>query len=480
VPLTAVAFWLLYVSGTAAAVAAPLIGVLLYVLVYHMNPGTQWWGESVRAAGLRPALTVTIAIVIGLAIRFPRFDGVGRQFSAPLVWGLLLTLYGLVSMSWGYGVNPRGIFVGTKVLKVMIFLMILVRCVRRPEHYQLVIIAWLAGVLYLGYQALGRVGVQEQGRLAYGVGGPDFAESSGLAVHLVATLPLIGAMFFMARRWWSRSLLLIVGALAVNTIVLTRTRNAIVGIAAVTLVTAPLLPRGHRLKGWFAIMIGAVLAFQLCDPGWWRRMTTISAYREDASAVRRLAYWRAAFEMSMDHPFGIGLGNFHEVVKEYVPGLKFRRSAHSTYFQCLADLGWPGFFLLAAMIGSVLGRLNRIQRLAEQHQPFVQMRILGRNGRFHIAWHAVGLRAALCGYLACGIFTTRLWAEGFWILVGLVCALENVTAYVLSRQRLPAEQRHGPLAWLEASAPGSSGSSLPLPAGPADPWAERPHVGPAP
>jgi len=53
--------------------------------------------------------------------------------------------------------------------------------------------------------------------------------------------------------------------------------------------------------------------------------------------------------------------------------------------------------------------------------------------RFHLGWHAMALRTALVGYLACGLFTTRLYTEGFWILVGLACCLDNVAAGIFAQ-----------------------------------------------
>lgn len=432
--LSGIAFWIIYIWGTAAALVYPLAGVLLYILVYHINPERQWWGEAVRVVDLRSSLTVVIATCIGLALRFPRFRGVGRQFPLPIVLGLLLVALAVVSMNWGYAANPRGIFIAEKIVKVMIFVLILVRCVREPAQYHLVIVAWLLGVFYIGYQAWGGVGVRQGGRLAYGLGGSDFADSSGLAVHLVAALPLIGAMFFMARAWWTRILILGVGALAVNTIILTRTRNSLGGLIAVTVVLACSLPRGYRLKGWAAIIVGILLAVQLTDSGWWDRMATVATYEEDSSAMSRIAYWRAAVRMASDHPLGIGLGNFHEVVKLYVPGLTIPRSAHSTYFQCLAELGYLGVSLLAAVLISAFYGLHRLRRDSRLSGGDTTIEIVGRPVRFHLGWHATALHAALWGYAAGGAFTTRLWAEGFWIMIGLTAALTNVAMFMRSRQ----------------------------------------------
>jgi O-antigen ligase len=437
--LTAVGFWLLYVAGVGAAMLMPLAGVLLYILVYHMNPEYQWWGQSVRDVGLRTSFTIVIGIAIGLVLRRPRLTHGARQFPLPIVLGIALILLAVASRTWGYGPSERGAFMADKIVKVMIFVLILIRCVRRPQHYQLVILAWLCGVFYLGYQAFGRVGVYDAGRLSAGLGGPDFAESSDLAVHLVASLPLIGAMFFMARRWWSRGLLLAVGALAVNTIVLTRTRNAIPGLAAMCLVGAMSLPRGYRLKGWAAIIVGGLLALQLADPGWWHRMHTMLAYQTDSSVINRLAYWNAALRMSADYPFGIGLGNFHEVVKDYVPGLEIVRSAHNTLLACLAEIGVLGLAILLTIIGVTLRRLTRLRREAPRFESNIPIDVGWLHTRFHLGWHAMALRTALVGYLVSGMFTTRLWAEDFWILIGLGCSLVNVAAYMRA-ETAPADE----------------------------------------
>ena len=428
--LTELCFWPLYVGGLCTAIVYPLVGVLLYILVYHLNPEYQWWGESVRASGLRTSMTIAAATVVGILLRRPRFDGCGRQFPLPVIAMIALALYAVTSLGWGPAASERGLYQAEKFVKILIFVLLLIRCVRQPKHYHLVILAWLLGTLYVGYQAWGNVGIHHGGRLAWGIGGPDFAESSDLAAHLIATLPFVGALFFMSRGWLGRWFALITGALVVNTIVLTRTRNAIIGLAAMSIAAVFSLPKGYRLKGWAAIALGAVLAAQLVDPGWWHRMSTITQYRADAAAMGRLDYWQAAVEMARDHPLGIGIGNFHERVREYVPGLEIERSTHNTYLECLAELGVPGFALLVAIIVMSLVRLSRIRRASQRFTSDITISVGLWETRFHLGWHAMALRAGLIGYLACGMFTTRLWAEDFWILLGLAACLTHVSKHM--------------------------------------------------
>ncbi len=47
------------------------------------------------------------------------------------------------SLAWGVDLSARGIYQAEKYIKLMIMIFLLLRCVRRPEHYQLVLLAWL-------------------------------------------------------------------------------------------------------------------------------------------------------------------------------------------------------------------------------------------------------------------------------------------------------------------------------------------------
>lgn len=424
--LTAIVFWLVYAGGALAALARPIVGVLLYVVVYHLNPEGQWWGESVRGLGLRTSLTVALATSIGAITRQPAITFSGRQITAPVAWALAFLALAVASLSWTEVELSRSAELAQKFAKVIAFVLILVTCVRSPAEYQMVVMAWVAGVFYLGYQAWGSVGVYTSGRLTGGLGGSDFADSSGLAAHLVGSLPLVAVLFFLARRWWTRALIAFIGALAINTIILTRTRSAILGLAAVLFVGALSLPRRHRLKGFVAIVLGGALFVRLSDEAWWMRMKTVADYQLDPSATARLTYWKAAVEMASDYPLGVGIGAFHEIVKEYVPGLEMERSAHNTFMTCLAELGVGGLALLFMVLWACVRRQGRMIALSGDGRLEALIRAGPCVTRFHAGLHAAALRAALAGYLACGMFTTRLWAADLWMLIGLSACLASV------------------------------------------------------
>ena len=283
-----------------------------------------------------------------------------------------------------------------------------------------------------------------QGRLSSGLGGSDFAESSDLSVHLVATLPLCGAMFFMARRHWQRLAVLAAGAFTVNTLVLTRTRNALPGLVVMLALAVWSLPRGYRLRAYLGLVVGFALAYQLVDPGWFNRMETIAEYREDGSAMGRLNYWDAAVRMAQDHPLGITIGRFHDVVREYLPELTVNRATHSTFFTALAELGYPGALVLIAIVLSSFYAMYGVIARSNRTPVIVPLgRGLSRHD-FHLGWHAVALRCALAGYFAAAFFTSRLWSTDLWMLLAMICSLLNVEKQVRAAPLAPPRAEAAP------------------------------------
>lgn len=454
ISLTAIVFWVCYVLGLSAALVRPIYGVLLYIVVYHVNPDYQWWNAGPSGIHIRPSLMAAGATILGMMLSGAR-RGEPRA-RTPLSFFLLgaLVLYAAGSLFWGVQISDRGLVQLDKIFKVAIFVWIMLQVVRSPESYTLLLAAWLLGLGYIGYQAWGNVGVSISGRLTDGVGGPDFSESSTLAAHLVASLPLIGAMFFCAKHMAVRIVVLVIGALTVNTIIMTRTRNVLAGLAALAVVTVFHLPRGYRAKGMLAMAAGVVLSLQLADPGWWARMRSVESYTRDASVLTRFAYWNASVRMAQDHPLGIGLGNFHDSVRAYLPALSMARSAHSTYHECLAELGYPGLALFVAAIGAALMELRAARRRVDNADVRVDTGIIGRYFHFHLSWQVMGLFGAIATYLGCSLFVTRFFSEDLWLLVGMTCCVAGI-APRLARHEFALDEPPATNVLAETAAPNS-------------------------
>ena len=73
----------------------------------------------------------------------------------------------------------------------------------------------------------------------------------------------------------------------------------------------------------------------------------------EESARGRLEVWKAASQMIISHPFGIGLNRFKEEIGSYIENVKL--DAHNAYVLVCAEAGIAGGLLL---IGTMVGLLG--------------------------------------------------------------------------------------------------------------------------
>ena len=105
------------------------------------------------------------------------------------------------------------------------------------------------------------------------------------------------------------------------------------------------------------LVVGLIFA----PPSYLERMKSISDYELDSSVQGRLAAWKAATKMALDHPLGVGAGNFNsaygrfyrtEVDTSLLSQAHRWISPHSIYFLVLGEYGFLGVLLLLMLIYS--------------------------------------------------------------------------------------------------------------------------------
>ena len=140
-------------------------------------------------------------------------------------------------------------------------------------------------------------------------------------------------------------------------IVLTHSRGAAIAVTMSALFI--ILTSRRRLAGLLVLACAIPLVFAFAPDSYVQRLETINTYKEDSSARGRMMAWRAAVAMAIDHPLGVGPGNFPNVYGRFYRD-KYADSTvyspnrwiaiHSIYFQALAEYGFLGAFLLLALI----------------------------------------------------------------------------------------------------------------------------------
>ncbi len=428
-PLRSIAFFGIFWVACLASLVNPMWGVLNYMTVYQVNPPATWWGRPLREIGMRFSMLAAVFTIIGLFTGRKHVPEVRPIFS---LWEL--GVFGLVGVAalnlvLGIGCGPTALYAFEKFWKVLLFVLILARLATTRENLLAVIWTLVLGSLFLGYDAF----TAPQSAFVLGrlerVGGPDISTTSGVAAHLVAMLPIIGIAFLTARRWKWKLVAALSGALAVNAIIMCRTRSAFVGIVCGALAALLVAPRVRRYRIHLLLVLGGIAAFSLTDSNFWARMETMSSkekLEQDAATMTRREIWQVSVRIFADHPFGIGPGNFQSIIGQYDPR-HHQRASHNSLIVCFVELGVQGGALFLLMVGGSLLFLRRSSRLAHLSADPVQTKII-----------AYGFLVSFVTYFVTAMGTQRFYCESFWwVLVLPLCLYRTVMREVEPRIEVP-------------------------------------------
>jgi O-antigen ligase len=374
-----------------------------------------------RPAEFYPSpLTSSIALIVGvitLAIFVPSqlsIDGTltARPREVNLV--LLLCLTGLLSIP--LAISPAeawNTFNDTFIRCVVIFI-VMINVVRTEARLKgllfltLIVSVWLSVGAFNDYR-LGLTSVE--GYRVAGRGSGIFGNSNDMALHLVTVVPIAIALLFSTRSLLRKMMFGACALLMITAIVLTYSRGGSIGLLVSLVFLAWKIGRERRLVVvvWGLILLIAILA--LAPGNYGTRLASIFNPSLDAvgsSNMRReilyISIWTA-----LRHPlFGIGMGNFHIVsVRELV--------SHNAYTQVAAEMGMAALVCYTMFIVTPFRRLGLIAR--ETLAP-------RGNSRYH--YLAIGLQAALVGYMVTSFFASVAYIWYVYYLVGYAVCLRRI------------------------------------------------------
>lgn len=216
-------------------------------------------------------------------------------------------------------------------------------------------------------------------------------DPNDLAQAIVMVLPMLWGGY--RRRRFFRNLVAILAptAIMLYTILLTHSRGALLGIAALFFFGI------RRMLGTFrtVVLVGmiAVVASALSFGGD-RGFST-----QEQSANERVEAWYEALQMMRSNPvFGVGYGNFTD---------HHHLTAHNSFALCFAEIGLPGYFLWLAMLVLAYEGLRQVADLAPAGSR--ERKLAGI------------LLSSLIGYLACAWFLSRTYSPNLFLLLA-ICA----------------------------------------------------------
>ena len=311
--------------------------MLGYVAHYSIGAERQWWHAPVSFLGIRYSLTLAALTALGMVMHWKNLRFGRRVFDRHEL--LALSFLAFVWLSALLGQDTVGRYAVSvdhptvKLTKVLLFTLMLTHIVTTQRNFDRLLWTLVITSMILGMQAWNTpYSSFNRGRLER-VGGPDFAEANFFAAFMVTMLWIIGAQFLRSH-WKGKVICFLSGGFTANAVVLTRSRSAMVGLAAGALIALFSVPKRYRMY----VAVGGVIAacgfLYLSDEQYLGRVSTIAASTEerDSSAQSRIVLAKAGLAMWLDHPMGVGPGNFYQNIGTYVPEYA-GKDAHNTYIR---------------------------------------------------------------------------------------------------------------------------------------------------
>jgi probable O-glycosylation ligase (exosortase A-associated) len=360
-------------------IVKPHLGVLVWSWIGYMNPHRLTWGF---------AFDFSFAMVVGLVtIAAWLFSREPKTLPwHPLVL-LLAAFAAWVSFTTLFAAYPdHAQEKWDRTIKILLFNgFVTVGLITTRQRLDALI--WVI-VLSLGFFALkGAVFTLLTGgnfRL-FGPPASFLADNAGFGLALLMVVPLVRYLQMTATtRWMRLSLLLSIPCFLVA-VLATYSRGAVVGLVVTMVALA--LKSPHRMR--LALVAGLVLAgaVQFMPEHWHARVASIANYGEDASAQGRFQSWRYGLEVVRDSPV-VG-GGFEVFRGNKVASSVGYRSAHSIYFETLAEHGYVGLTLFLALgIGTYM-TAGSIMRRARDHPELAWAANLAAMSQVSIAAYAI-------------------------------------------------------------------------------------------
>ena len=441
-----------------AAFVRPYLGLLGYLWFALLRPDILAWVEDRRLSFI-----IAVCVLLGSAIRLPA--GIWRIWANPISRALVLlqvpiVLSALVAVDPSLSIPPLLLY-----LRVIIMALLCVVLFETREHLKYMLLVMAGSVGLLGWK-YGLYGILAGGVwFAHGYGGM-MADNNLLGLGLAMAVPLCWYAAQLVSYRWLKVIFWVMFLHTIAAVVMTLSRAAALGLGAGLF----LIWWHSRRKLLVAFLLPLALfpALLLFSTEFVNRLSTLAAPEEEASALSRLVFWKAALKMWQDHPLlGVGFGqaNQQELISEYVDpewlvnvGREYH-VLHNTYLQVLVDSGLFAFLIFCALMFGTLWWLGReVARLRVSDPAAVP--------------YPAAIRAALAVFAVASTFHTRERFDFYYFLLMAAAVWYQVRFEVPASAPEASQAETGSV----VSGGTATASSQPAPHS-TDPFPARPGVG---
>jgi len=265
-------------------------------------------------------------------------------------WVLILIVLILMSTAM-HGFDQLGTDVIMRVVGYTATFFTIARLVTSEQRLMGVVATLVVAHLYvlaLNFQVLANPSLRQ-----YLTGAPFLGDGNDFALSIGLLFPCIIGVALHTRSNFGRVLAWLAAAVIPLALVATQSRGATLGLGAVVLYLW--LRSSKKMVSAVGVLMLGGMIMVYAPPAYFQRMSTVStAASQDSSAEGRIKAWSGSVGMAVSHPLGIGAGHF---------GVYWGKTAHSTYFLALGELGIPGFVCVLILI---FGNLRASLRVRKQ------------------------------------------------------------------------------------------------------------------
>ncbi|MCP5018255.1 MAG: O-antigen ligase family protein [Ketobacter sp.] len=411
---------------------------MLYQFIYFMNPLGRWWSYMI------PSISYSFFTVILMLIVFTwklKEHSQNRLMAAPQFKWIFMIAAGYAIAS-SYASLPSVHSDATiNFIKMVVILSVAYKLVDTSNKLDGILYAYIAGTAYIGYLAY-QVGRDSTGRVE-GIGTVDAPDSNGIAAAIAPSAVLCLYFFWIHNKKLAKFSIAVAGAFIANAIVLINSRASFLAIIGGNLYFLAYMffsshQRTNQKSSAVAVVfMGLIAASFLIDQTAIERFLSIKEQEmteEQQTGATRVFFWIAAMDMAKDHPFGAGAAGFEAHAPEYLPedmdtGFSRNRSVHSTWFEALTDLGYPGIFMLIMLLYSSFWATRQTKKE------------LARRKDFDNYYKVVAIEGALISFIIAMSFMNRFRAELlYWCVLFTACAY-NIYVVKQIAEEEPANSR---------------------------------------
>ena len=397
-------------------------GVLAWSWLSYMNPHRLAWGfaQTMPFAQI-VALVLLFSLIFNKESKKLPFNSLIFVWAAFLVWNVVCTFFAFYPENAAEGLE--------QVLKIQLITFVTMMLMKNMERINQLI--WVI-VFSIGFYSVkgGIFTFMTAGAYhVYGPAGSYIMENNTFAVAVLMVIPLMIYVYRFPPHPLVKTIMPFCMFFSLVSVIGSQSRGALLAIGAVGGFFW-LQSRAKVLTGIVFIFL-AFFGYLFMPQDWHDRMSTITEYEEDASAMGRIKAWEYSINLANDRITGGGFNNWsRENYAVYAPGARQALVAHSIYFGVLGESGWPGLILFLTVLFLVWRQLGRIIALTRDDPDRSDCYFLARM-----------LKISMVAFMSGGAFLSLSYFDLAWHIMAMTVAMTQLLRSQVEQH--PAPSRAG-------------------------------------